>query len=176
MRLIKRAALVVALMVSATATFAADNEFGLALTKAKVDSESLDSGYKLFYSHMFNNNFGLEVAYGKYGEYNSSTYIWNAGIVDYSVDFTSTNIAMLGAVPMGDMSAFYGKIGVADWSADVDVQGYSGANVSDGTDLLYGLGFKIGASESMAFTLEYEVIDADDSDVKSVNAGVGFRF
>lgn len=153
---------------------AAETTIGVALTKAKIDDESLDNGYKLFFNHMVSDNFGFEVAHGKYGEY-SSGYSDGWDVYSFDAEFSATNVALIGAAPLNDDVSFFGKLGLSMWKIDVDVDGY-GSGSDDGDDLLIGFGLNIDAGANASFKIEYESVQVDDGDATSLNFGLGVRF
>lgn len=170
----KFSAVLAALLVAGLAVpvVAAETTIGVELTKAKIEDESLDNGFKLFLNHMVSDNFGFEVAHGKYGEYSTGYYDgWD--VYSVNAEFSATNFALIGAASLSDSVSVFGKLGLSMWK--VDAGGY-GSNSDDGDDVLIGFGLNFDTGSNASFKIEYESIQVEDVDATSINFGLGFRF
>ncbi|NQD36206.1 porin family protein [Permianibacter sp. IMCC34836] len=172
----KLSAVLAALLVTGLAApvVAAETTIGVEMTKAKIESDGLDNGYKLFLNHMVSENFGFELAHGKYGKYSSNGYDgWDTYWFD--AEFSATNFALIGAAPLNDSISVFGKLGLSMWKVDVFVDG-EGTDTEEGDDLLMGFGLNINAGSHASIKIEYESVQVEDADASSINFGLGVRF
>ncbi len=142
----------------------ADNDLALFLTKAKYESESLDTGFKLQYHHYFDDHMGIELAHGNYGQY--ERFDWYNDSTT-SQDVKATNIGFVLKSERKDATSVFGKLGASHWSL--------GSGYSD-TNGYLGFGVNFYSSDASVFVIEYEKINADSLDVSSLNIGVGGSF
>jgi hypothetical protein len=139
------------------------------------DFESSDTALKVFGGYMFNDYFGIEVAYldmgaldddlrfdgGEFGEL-------RAGV---DADLTGFSGQLVGQYPIGPVDLF-AKVGMVMYDIDgdldiVDVDTgerlFSESVSEDGNELIYGVGARYNFGQIGA-RIEYEAIDADDID------------
>ena len=83
-------------------------------------------------------------------------------------------LAALFSVPLGTTSTFFGKVGQFWWDADTNFN--TGVSSKDGNDPFYGVGFKFGFNDHLAFRLEAERYDVSRTRLKTFMAGLEFKF
>jgi len=166
--------LLVASIACAICTFsysshADSNSISVLLTNAKVESASLDNGFKLQYQHYFSDNIAVELAHAKYGSYSYDDWWGNESV---SVDVSGINIGIVARSQIADTAYLFGKLGISHWKFDE-----SGTSLdANDNDAFAGFGFNFDVSNSAILTVEYEFLKTGDSKTKSLNAGIGIKF
>lgn len=109
--------------------------------------------------------FAIEAAYTDFGEPSD-------GIAE--MELTGVSGAILISIPIVEVIAPYGKIGVIAWDRDRSFGPLTASD--DGDDMFYGLGARFSLAPSVDMRLEYEryAIDETDLDMGSVN--LQYRF
>ncbi len=126
---------------------------------------------KLFGGYKFGDHFAVEGFLANLGNHVSAADDgWGVyGTVD--ADLTTVGAAVVGILPFGADSAFFGKLGLHTWNVDgtyylqdlaVPASG-AGAFSESGTDLMIGLGFDIGMAPNFALRIELESYAMDTS-------------
>jgi hypothetical protein len=83
-------------------------------------------------------------------------------------------VAAVFSLPIGDRSAFFGKIGNFWWKSDANFGGQ--VRSGDGDDVFGGAGFLLGFNRHVGLRLEWERYDVNKADVDTFSAGVQFTF
>lgn len=137
--------------------------------------DSSDRVIKAYTGGMFNEHFGIELAY------------FNTGNIDRSggrVRAHGGNLSLIAQAPLGSMAAVYAKVGATyAWtktSVGPLAVGIPGGNESDAGPS-YGAGVRINASRNWAFVLEWErhslnFAGDDKNGTKLTTLGVQYRF
>lgn len=131
--------------------------------------------FKVYTGGMFNEYFGIELAY------------FNTGNIDRSggrVRAQGGNLSLIAQAPLGDMAAVYAKVGgTYAWtktSVGPLAVGIQGGDESDAGPS-YGVGVRVNASRNWAFVLEWErhslnFAGDDKNGTKLTTLGVQYRF
>ncbi|SCY30009.1 outer membrane beta-barrel protein [Thiohalorhabdus denitrificans] len=143
-----------------------------------------DTAYKLFAGYRFLPFLGVELAYADLGE--------PGGGIDEDVlgdrldaDADAWFGYVTGYLPVADAFDFFGKVGVAAWEVDTDLD--TGPNQADlgvshdGTDFAWGLGAQVNLPANVSIRGEYERIELGDDgnrdrDASLISASVLFHF
>lgn len=137
--------------------------------------DSSDRAFKVYTGGMFNDNFGIELAY------------FNTGNIDRSggrVRAHGGNLSLIAQAPLGNMAAVYAKIGgTYAWTKTSVGPLAIGAPSGDESDAgpSYGVGVRVNASRNWAFVLEWErhslnFAGDDKNGTKLTTLGVQYRF
>ena len=134
------------------------------LTARGFDIDRSGLGLKVFGGYQFNQNFAVEGHYAYQGDYEVQT---GAGAADKQ-DLWTIGVAGIASVPIGEVTSFYAKVGLAYWDGlDFDNSSPSPRPNSDGEDIFYGVGFQV--TDAWRFEWERYEHDDFDSDVFSIN-------
>ncbi len=137
--------------------------------------DSSDRLIKAYTGGMFNDHFGIELAY------------FNTGNIDRSggrVRAHGGNVSLIAQAPLGAMAAVYAKVGgTYAWtktSVGPLAIGIPSGNQSD-AGASYGAGLRVNASQNWAFVLEWErhalkFAGDDKNGTKLTTLGVQYRF
>lgn len=154
----------------------------------KVDEEGFedDNGFKITGGYKFNKNFALEASYVDLGEFQAEDevvevieYLVGESLREVSVDITGIELSAVGFAPVSDNAAFFARVGIFKWDADVRVETTwygSGTSTEDGSDPFLGAGFYFDISDRLAFKAEYIRYDAFEGDVDFIGAGLNIKF
>lgn len=137
--------------------------------------DSSDRVIKAYTGGMFNEHFGIELAY------------FNTGNIDRSggrVRAHGGNISLIAQAPLGNMAAVYAKVGgTYAWTKTSVGSLAVGIPSGDESDAgpSYGAGLRINASRNWAFVLEWErhslnFAGDDKNGTKLTTLGVQYRF
>ncbi len=118
-----------------------------------------------------------ELGYAYLGEISA-----NEGGVDVDSDATSFFGAIIGQLPVADSGTVFAKVGYHRWPRDVFVEfsGVSGGIEDDGSDLLFGLGYRHAFEGGLGLRIEWErflmEFETADADTDLFSVGVEYRF
>ena len=96
----------------------------------------------------------------------------NSGSERFEAD--GKGLAAVFSVPLGPSATFFGKAGQFWWASDSVLGG--ALKASKGNDPFYGIGFKFGFNDHLAFRLEAERYDVSSTRLKTYMAGLEFKF
>lgn len=190
-------------LLLASSVYAADNNWymGASIGQNKGDSEvtagtasldETDTAWKIYGGYNFNKYFALELFYADLGElslkgnngdtfsYKGTAYSFTANNASLTTEVESVGLNVLATYPVHKHFEPFAKLGLHryDVESTVTASSISSSSVSDdGTDLLYGLGFKIPITESISVIAEwenYEFGDYGSSDF--ISAGLIYKF
>ncbi|MDJ0813534.1 MAG: outer membrane beta-barrel protein [Woeseiaceae bacterium] len=134
------------------------------------DFDENDTSWKAYGGYIFDMpvlDFAVELAYLDFGSQGGELLQ-----VPAAVDADGIGAFGLAGMDFGVFGWFV-KVGYVSWDADLEAFGLSGSD--DGTDLGYGLGFRLNFS-SIELRAEYELHEFDDADVDMATVGVVWRF
>ena len=109
--------------------------------------------------------FAIEAAYIDFGSTSD-------GPAD--MELTGFSGAVLINIPILDVVAPYGKIGVIAWDRKRSLGSLSSND--DGNDLFYGLGTRFSLTHNLDLRLEYERYAIDDTDIDLGSINLQYRF
>lgn len=109
--------------------------------------------------------FAMEAAYTDFGSTND-------GAAD--MELTGLSGAVLVNIPLLEMVAPYGKVGIIAWDRERSFGPFSDSD--DGTDGFYGLGVRLALMQSLDMRLEYERYAIDESDIDMASINLQYRF
>lgn len=173
------AAAVASLLLAPAAQADSGFQIGASIGESNVTDElNLDDdkvAYKAMFGYIFDLpavDFGLELAYMDFGAGEENL---GAGIPAIKADATALTAFGTVGVDFG-LFGFFGKLGYASWDLKASQAGV-GSFSDDGTDLAYGLGFRLNFS-SLEVRAEYELFDIEDApdDIDLLSVGVVWRF
>ncbi|NND36586.1 MAG: outer membrane beta-barrel protein [Gammaproteobacteria bacterium] len=136
------------------------------VSESGVTFDENDTAWKLFAGYHFLQFFAVEAAYRDFGS--PSTDIQGS---DVKVSSTAFDVAGLGGIPLGPVYLF-AKLGLAQWDADVTVDGTKISD--DGTDIEVGIGLSVDVIK-IQLRGEVEYLDAADG-VFMYTVGAAWRF
>jgi len=148
------------LLVSGISLAAGQGYIGGGVGASSTDAAGFEDGtsFQIFGGYMFNPNFGLEGGFTNLGDFD----LTGAPGSNVSVD-GFYGAAVLGA-PVGKGGFIKGKLGFYSWNFDGVGPGI--AADTDGTDLMYGVGFDWYFNQSVGVGIEYDVYSSvNDEDV-----------
>lgn len=133
------------------------------------------SAFKVYTGGMFNDNFGMELAY------------FNTGNIDRSggrVRAHGGNLSLVAQAPLGDMAAVYAKVGATYAWTKTSVGPLAvgiPSGEKSGAGAAYGVGLRVNATRNWALVLEWDQHDlkfaGDDKQATQMTTlGVQYRF
>ena len=134
------------------------------------DFDESDTSWKGFGGYIFDMpvlDFAVELAYVDFGSQGGDLLQ-----VPAAIDATGLGAFGLAGMDFGVFGWFV-KAGYVSWDADLELGGLSTSD--DGTDLGYGVGFRLNFS-SLELRAEYELFEFEDADVDMATVGVVWRF
>lgn len=146
------AALLLSSVVAAPA-FAADNGVyaGVTLGRSHTGTpsgtaltKSSDTVYGFLAGYQFDQNWGVEAAYGGAGKFATAT---NSGKAD------ALSVVAIGTMPMSDTLSLYGKLGYASTKTSISGGGATGATRGAAT---YGLGLQYNVSPAVGIRFGWD--------------------
>lgn len=154
-------------------------DFGAGVVSTVSDT---DTAIKLFGGFEFSNSLSMEVGYTHFGEMS----------VDYTGTFdayetaetSTTYVAVVGSIPLGNAASLFGKVGISSWYMDYS---YSESGLfidasASGVDPMFGVGLQFNAA-NLSVRAEFEryldigdqyTIGQSDVDVLSVSGMLWF--
>lgn len=151
-----------------------------------------DTAWKIYGGYNFNQYFGLEIFYADLGEmslkgnngdtfsYAGTSYSFTANNASVVTEAESFGISAVASYPVHKYFEPFAKLGLHryDLKSTVTASSLSSSSVSeDGTDLTYGLGFKIPVGKKVSFVAEWERFEFDDSrESDFISAGLIYKF
>jgi OOP family OmpA-OmpF porin len=139
-----------------------DDGFGVDLT---------GTGYKVFGTYMFNDNFGIEGGWLSFGEPSDTV-----GGFDLEVDADGFDVFAVGALPVSDTVDLFAKAGMLAWDATASINGFEDSSES-GEDLALGIGGRFTGASGFGVRAEYEWFDFADADsVWMISLGFEYNF
>ena len=153
---------------------------------AQLDDE--DTGYKLFAGVDLNEIFSVEAHYADLGESSltgnsGDTYILDGTLFTFSgtagvvVEGTSFGVSALARLPIEGRIKPFAKFGVHFWDLDAAFSStFGSASLSDdGTDIFYGAGVEVMATDTLSARAEFERFDFGGDDVDFLSIGLIIR-
>ena len=133
-----------------------------------------DTGYKIYLGGEINNYFAVEGYYAAFGEPTFSD-----GFNTAKSEITGIGVDVIGKLPVGSSSKFFGSIGFFNWDETYSINGFTTFE-DDGTDLKLGIGFQQSFNQTISLRIEYEAFYIQDSfdniDVTMLSAGLQINF
>ena len=137
-----------------------------------VDDTSI--GFKLFSQYKFNSWLGLEGAYYRSGEFQSSAT--SAGGEEFKLLYQGFMIQGIGYIPLPwEEVEFFLKGGYFTFRVDSAINSSNSGNGSDNGPVI-GTGFTVHILERMHFRTSVDWYDTDKSDFASIELGLEYRF
>ncbi len=124
-----------------------------------------DNVLKAYVGGQFNSWFGLEGSWTDFNRLNNGNDRFEADGKGLSAVFS---------FPVGTASSVFVKAGEFWWNSDSSLG--SSLNAKDGNDPFYGVGFKYGFNEHLALRVEGEHYDVANSKLRTLLAGLEFKF
>ncbi|WP_045859433.1 outer membrane beta-barrel protein [Teredinibacter purpureus] len=146
----------------------------IAATEYTNEMDDDYTGYKVFAGY----NFGLvpmidlavEASYVDFGT--AAIEIVNSEIESETTAWDVYGLAGFNTGPIG----FFGKVGLASWESELQLQGIEAARADNsGSDLTYGVGAKIQLM-SVAIRAEYEYFDFEHAEMDMISIGAAITF
>jgi OOP family OmpA-OmpF porin len=158
--------------VGAAVGQAKDREFcGDATSSGFTGCDDKDIAWKLQGGYDFNQNFGLELGYVRFGKFEAT-----APGVTGNVKAWALELLGIASFPLSREFSLYGKAGIFRWDADAEVAGGGLVlQASDkGTDFTFGFGASYAFSPNLAARLDWQRYT--DVDVNILSLGVMYKF
>ncbi|WP_162925896.1 porin family protein [Isoalcanivorax indicus] len=109
--------------------------------------------------------FAIEAAYTDFGDTSDG---------QANMELTGVSGAVLINIPLLEVVAPYGKLGVMSWDRKRSLGPLS--NSDSGSDIFYGLGVRFALASNVDMRLEYERYDIDDTDIDMASINLQYRF
>lgn len=174
--MIRKVSLTIALLCASAAANAEDIAYiGLGVGSVDYDADAISSfndptGFEFILGKEINRNLSFEISYIDFGEADDgATPLRRLEGDAFTVG------ALLGGT-VGKTTAVFVKLGMLSWDREATQDGTGVIARDDGTDIFYGFGVKVKATESLGIGARYNVYDFDGDDVSmlSINAELGF--
>lgn len=151
------------------------------------DFEASDTAFKVFGGYMFNDYFGVEVAYYDGGD-QDDRFGFDGGefgplTAGIEASLSGFSAQAVGQYPVGPVDLF-AKAGILAWDLEADLEIWDGMGDriysedvgDDGSDMIYGVGARYNFGQ-WGVRAEYEIIDAGDIDDANVwSIGLEYSF
>lgn len=142
------------------------------------DCESAGDSAKAEIGFQFSRGFGIELGYTSLGTILDS----NDNQFNATQDSSAATLSAIGMLPFGDRFGIYGRVGAAQYNTDSSGT-VAGVPVKDqdGTTPLFGVGVKLGLSDSFSLRAEYQNytdisrVDGKKDNVQGLYAGILFQ-
>lgn len=142
-----------------------------------------DTAIKLFGGFEFSNSLSMEVGYTHFGEM-SVDYTDGVDTAYETAETSTTYVAVVGNIPLGNAASLFGKVGISSWYMDYS---YSDSGMfidasASGVDPMFGVGLQLNAA-NLSVRAEFEryldigdqyTIGQSDVDVLSVSGMLWF--
>lgn len=119
-------------------------------------------GADVYAGFMFARASTVRVGYRAFGQQEADFDYFFGGSGDIEVDADGMYVALDLMMPLGDVFALGGTLGIQDWDAEVDFDGLKGED--DGRDIFYGLRAKWKVAEAGAVTASINRYTFDSKD------------
>lgn len=136
-----------------------------------------DTMFDIGAGYGFNENFAVEFAYRDLGKLSESDEFASA-----SLELTSLQVSGLGKLPVNDALYFYGRMGLAQLSADYSLKINSSPQINDSgsrkkTKVLVGLGLGYDVTSAVSLRAEYiRHTKWEDVTFSSLSLGATYSF
>lgn len=143
--------------------------------------DSDDTAFKVFGGYNFNQYFAIEATYFDGGNPEETLFTLADARGTLEVGVSGLSAAAIGRVPLGEVFALYGKLGLASYDAEItgrlngDVVEDGEAEVSD-DDVVYGVGAAFNVGSQFELRAEYEAISFSDGDFTLLSVSGLFKF
>jgi opacity protein-like surface antigen len=129
------------------------------------------TGAEFFIGYKSSENLGFEIGYVNFGEADDGLP------PEWHLEADSLAFSLLGIAPMGASSEVFFQLGFHMWDAELSEDGFGVFAEDDGTDIFYGLGFRVNITEKVGLGLRYNNYDFDGEDVTrfTLNAQINFE-
>ena len=149
-------------------------------------ADEKDTGWKFYGGYQFTPNFAVEFGYVDLGETGASGNDSVLGTTSVTIEASGFSAAALGAIPLGDRFALFGKVGLFRWDVDARASSSvfgSGSLSESGIDFLFGAGAAMSLGRSLSLRVEWERFSdvgdnatTGEADVDFLSAGIVLRF
>lgn len=160
-------ALLTAMLLTAHAN--AEGYIGLGIGKVDPDiSSEFDdpTGFELFGGAMLNENIAVELFYTDLGSSKDDFVpVW-------TVKASTIGAGIAAFAPVNDNFSLSARFGVHSWDAELSEQGSGTLGTDDGTDMYFGIGALLSASENVSIGLRYNHYTFDDIDPNMTSVAV----
>ena len=95
---------------------------------------------------------------------------------EWHLEVDSLAFSLLGIAPVGEQSEIFFQIGFHKWDAELSEDGFGKFAEDDGTDIFYGLGFRMNVTEKFGLGLRYNNYDFDGDDVTRLSFNAQMTF
>lgn len=90
------------------------------------------------------------------------------------MELTGLSAAVLINIPLLEVVAPYGKVGMVSWERERSFGPVSDSD--DGSDVFYGLGARFSVAYNADMRVEYERYEIDDTDIDMASVNLQYRF
>ena len=176
--MIRKLCLTIALLSTCTyagADVSDTGYIGLGIGSVDYDAESTSNfddptGFELMVGKEISRNLSFELSYLDFGEADNGTAPVRR------LEGKTITAGVLLRAKAGSAADVFVKLGMHSWDRDLTEDGAGVIAKDDGTDIFYGLGVMVKATDKLSFGARYNVYDFDGDDVTmlSINAQLGF--
>ena len=133
------------------------------------DSSETSFAWKIFGGWRWNRYVSLEAGFANLGEAKGDTLIFGQD-VNGEISSTALFAELVGSIPLGTKIRLFGKLGVANISAELNTDlfavplgGLAPTSLSeDSTEAVYGTGLEFGFTQNLMGRMEWERFDFED--------------
>lgn len=163
---------------------------GIDAGTASLDEK--DTAWKVYGGYNFSQYFALEMFYADLGEMSlkgnngdtfslgGTSYSFIANNASVVTDAQSFGLNVVGSYPLHKYFEPFAKIGLHRYDIESTVSGSNLSTTSvsdDGTDIIYGLGFKIPVGKKVSFVAEWERFEFnEDRESDFLSMGLIYKF
>jgi len=148
---------------------------GVGFGSVDYDAESISNfdgptGFELMVGKEISRNLSFEISYIDFGEADDGT----TPVRHLESDAITAGALLRGKV--GKTADVFLKLGMLSWDKEVTQDGAGLIDKDDGTDIFYGFGVMVKASDNISIGARYNSYDFDGDDVTmlSINAQLSF--
>ena len=134
------------------------------------------TGTKIYGGYSFNDYFALEAAYYNFAEASVGAFELEPGGTPISMAASAKGFGgyAVGMYPINKKFNLMAKLGMVNWSADLEVNNVSGSN--DGNDVAYGLSASYAFTRQLLAVAEWETFNSDNPELSLFSVGFRFNF
>ncbi|GEM_PF-1319052 len=152
----------------------AEGYIGIAYGNTDYGAQEDGSSYQISGGYSLNNIVSAQVSYIDYGDVNDNAPpIWRA-------EADAIEVAGIAKYELIHGINLIGIAGVSFWDLSLSEDGYGVIGVTDGSDLFYGIGLDLVASDKVSVIFEYKDYDISvqgvDISVDNISAGLKYQF
>jgi len=163
--------LLVAISLLSHTAYASEQQFylGGGVGAIVIDGEALfggEIGVSFYGGYEINSIYKLELAYHLFSKVEDEPATISPSMLSFSG---------LAFHPLSDQLSIFGRLGIAQWDADINFSGID-LRTKSGTDITLGFGFEFRSSENIRWRQEYQYFQFGNDTAHTLFVSVNYQF